>query len=677
MFGNFSARPLERTTFSRSNSHASLTSCWRRVLSDVTTTFLCSSRRGLPTPLLKPVRGKASTFENNLQGKKKTPSVTKGCSRTSEKLKVTTNSACRRTCAVHMRRTSTHREMKLKKKTSTFPCVCEWERYAAAKHLSLWGRGGVVVRQLASHRVRLLAGSLPGFRTCRTMPLVGVVFSGMSLFPRPCIPALLHTHLASHSSALKNSMLRRVLQWHVRGHGSRKRTRNALRVQSTMARMRDADDVRIHVRQLRHLPTFPCPRIRVANRNRVFGLLILDSVVNVVYPATKWLKFIRNRQLVPLTYPCIVERAQEQPNSLPPSLSLPLFPALALFCVGEPGSRFNAVDLSAGPCNRPVANFSSVNGRLGAGARLRLRSVEDSLQRPAGDGGKLPATWPGDVATSLAPASSRAARAVPPPCSNPPRRCQQHSTKHAPEHMACAKINTADTQASVAAAAVPQANPFHPTTLPFLSHVRLALSTGCLSIINSRPACVAPLNSRHPPTNVAGAVQAYLIDSRRQSVKGGKGKQQLHNGIVGEKNDSPSDILSKREKLPTPSKGGDRLKEYGGVGSRSTPAKPTCAAAMSASFPPLQSVTSAAPPPPPITFDVRGACRLTNARKNRVTVAERLSRSPPTKANRVRYPAGSLRIFASVGTVPDDALGGRAFSGFSRLPRPFIPAPLH
>ncbi|KAJ8896082.1 hypothetical protein PR048_001424 [Dryococelus australis] len=33
------------------------------------------------------------------------------------------------------------------------------------------------------------------------------VFSGISYFPRPCIPALLHTHLASHSSALKNLLV--------------------------------------------------------------------------------------------------------------------------------------------------------------------------------------------------------------------------------------------------------------------------------------------------------------------------------------------------------------------------------------------------------------------------------------------------------------------------------------
>ncbi|KAJ8872687.1 hypothetical protein PR048_026300 [Dryococelus australis] len=57
------------------------------------------------------------------------------------------------------------------------------------------GRGGGV-----TNRVRFPAGSLPDFRvweSCRTVSLVGVLFSEISRFPRPCIPALLHTHLAS------------------------------------------------------------------------------------------------------------------------------------------------------------------------------------------------------------------------------------------------------------------------------------------------------------------------------------------------------------------------------------------------------------------------------------------------------------------------------------------------
>ncbi|KAJ8888404.1 hypothetical protein PR048_007894 [Dryococelus australis] len=58
-------------------------------------------------------------------------------------------------------------------------------------------------------------------------------------------------------------------------------------------------------------------------------------------------------------------------------------------------------------------------------------------------------------------------------------------------------------------------------------------------------------------------------------------------------------------------------------------------------------------------------------------VAERLACSPPTKANRVYYPARVTPGFSYVGIVPDDAAGRRVFSGISRFPRPFIPALLH
>ncbi|KAJ8867352.1 hypothetical protein PR048_031153 [Dryococelus australis] len=54
------------------------------------------------------------------------------------------------------------------------------------------------------------------------------------------------------------------------------------------------------------------------------------------------------------------------------------------------------------------------------------------------------------------------------------------------------------------------------------------------------------------------------------------------------------------------------------------------------------------------------------------TVAERLACSPPTKTN-----PGRVTGFSQVGIVPDDAVGRQVFSGISRFPRPFIPAPLH
>ncbi|KAJ8869117.1 hypothetical protein PR048_030684 [Dryococelus australis] len=47
---------------------------------------------------------------------------------------------------------------------------------------------------------------------------------------------------------------------------------------------------------------------------------------------------------------------------------------------------------------------------------------------------------------------------------------------------------------------------------------------------------------------------------------------------------------------------------------------------------------------------------------------ERLERSPPTKANRVRFPVGSLPAFLRVGIVPDYAAGMQFFSGISRHP---------
>ncbi|KAJ8879072.1 hypothetical protein PR048_019678 [Dryococelus australis] len=64
------------------------------------------------------------------------------------------------------------------------------------------------------HRVQSPAGSLPDFRkwvSGRTIPLVGAFFSAISDFPRPCTPALLHSHLISPSSALETSAFVNVL----------------------------------------------------------------------------------------------------------------------------------------------------------------------------------------------------------------------------------------------------------------------------------------------------------------------------------------------------------------------------------------------------------------------------------------------------------------------------------
>ncbi|KAJ8891244.1 hypothetical protein PR048_010759 [Dryococelus australis] len=63
---------------------------------------------------------------------------------------------------------------------------------------------------LTANRVRFPAGSLPDFRVgiVPVDPASRKVFSGISRFPRPFIMALLHTYLASPSSALKTSAVR-------------------------------------------------------------------------------------------------------------------------------------------------------------------------------------------------------------------------------------------------------------------------------------------------------------------------------------------------------------------------------------------------------------------------------------------------------------------------------------
>ncbi|KAJ8886792.1 hypothetical protein PR048_013004 [Dryococelus australis] len=70
------------------------------------------------------------------------------------------------------------------------------------------GRGVVVVRTLASHQGEpgsTPGGAAPGFSIVAIVPGEAAghrVFSTIFRFPRPCIPTLLHTHLASHSSSL-------------------------------------------------------------------------------------------------------------------------------------------------------------------------------------------------------------------------------------------------------------------------------------------------------------------------------------------------------------------------------------------------------------------------------------------------------------------------------------------
>ncbi|KAJ8875028.1 hypothetical protein PR048_022918 [Dryococelus australis] len=77
------------------------------------------------------------------------------------------------------------------------------------------GRGGVVVRLLAINLG--VPVSIPGFSHAGVVPddIAGQrVFSGMSRFPRPCIPALLPTHVYSPPWVLKTSTLRVALSPH-------------------------------------------------------------------------------------------------------------------------------------------------------------------------------------------------------------------------------------------------------------------------------------------------------------------------------------------------------------------------------------------------------------------------------------------------------------------------------
>ncbi|KAJ8871645.1 hypothetical protein PR048_027972 [Dryococelus australis] len=65
-------------------------------------------------------------------------------------------------------------------------------------------------------RTDIKARSLPGFSQVRMVPEDAAgrrVFSGISRFPRPCIPALLHTKRTSASSALRTSRLRAADVW--------------------------------------------------------------------------------------------------------------------------------------------------------------------------------------------------------------------------------------------------------------------------------------------------------------------------------------------------------------------------------------------------------------------------------------------------------------------------------
>ncbi|KAJ8880596.1 hypothetical protein PR048_017066 [Dryococelus australis] len=80
-------------------------------------------------------------------------------------------------------------------------------------------------------------------------------------------------------------------------------------------------------------------------------------------------------------------------------------------------------------------------------------------------------------------------------------------------------------------------------------------------------------------------------------------------------------------------------------------------------------------------FKWQGAVAMRSSGKRSIspagaTVAPRLERPPPTKANQVRFSAGSPG-FSQVVIVPDDVTGRRISSGLSRFSHPCIPALRH
>ncbi|KAJ8880929.1 hypothetical protein PR048_017402, partial [Dryococelus australis] len=86
-----------------------------------------------------------------------------------------------------------------------------YRRRTKSSGSSEWMEKGQRLRRPQANLVRFPAESLPDFRmwgSCRTMPLVDGFPRGLPVSPRPFIPTLLHSHLASPSSALKTWILR-------------------------------------------------------------------------------------------------------------------------------------------------------------------------------------------------------------------------------------------------------------------------------------------------------------------------------------------------------------------------------------------------------------------------------------------------------------------------------------
>ncbi|KAJ8867237.1 hypothetical protein PR048_031036 [Dryococelus australis] len=94
-------------------------------------------------------------------------------------------------------------DIKSRSNLFTLPKLCSTFSYRVDKYTETKWR---VVRPLAFHQVEL--GSVPEFLIVRIVPDDAAFLGDLKFPPPPCIPALLHSHLASPSSALKTSMLR-------------------------------------------------------------------------------------------------------------------------------------------------------------------------------------------------------------------------------------------------------------------------------------------------------------------------------------------------------------------------------------------------------------------------------------------------------------------------------------
>ncbi|KAJ8871627.1 hypothetical protein PR048_027954 [Dryococelus australis] len=152
-------------------------------------------------------------------------------------------------------------------------------------------RGSRARLPLKANRAQVLVVPLSDIRTwesCWTMQLVGGLSSRISCFPRPCIPALLHTHLASPSSALETV---------TSSHDDLPVRSALLQHQVGVHDLNEGDDVQtallfLRERLLHHLEAFP--RLEVEGEEPLPHLL--DAVLEAQVP----FRLPRGRDLLPV-----------------------------------------------------------------------------------------------------------------------------------------------------------------------------------------------------------------------------------------------------------------------------------------------------------------------------------------------------------------------------------------